>query len=93
MTVMPNPLGAALRFRERRAKSVAETDTPHASFGRVHVILAPHSEATEGRVAEAFYRLFEIALASIALIVTLPLMLAAAILVGLNSSGTNSLPT
>ena len=87
MTVIPNPLGAAARFPEKQAASVTETDARPASFGKVHVIPVPHSEAAKGSMAEALYRVFEIALASIGLIVTLPLMLVAAILIRLDSPG------
>jgi lipopolysaccharide/colanic/teichoic acid biosynthesis glycosyltransferase len=87
MMVIPNPLGAAARFREKRVTSVAETDARPASFGRVHVIPVPHSEVAKGRMAEALYRVFEIVLALIGLIVTLPLMLAAAVLIRLDSPG------
>ena len=87
MTVIPNPLGAAARFREKQVTYVAETDAPPASFGRVHVIPVPRWEVTHGRLAQAFYRLCEIALALIGLIVTLPLMLAAAVLIRLDTPG------
>ena len=51
------------------------------------MIPVPHSELSKGRTAEALDRVFEIALASIGLIVTLPLMLAAAVLIRLDSPG------
>ena len=87
MTVIPNPLGAAARFREKRVMHVAETHARPASFGGVHVIPVPHSEVAKGRMAEALYRVFEFTLASIGLIVTLPLMFAAAVLIRLDSPG------
>jgi lipopolysaccharide/colanic/teichoic acid biosynthesis glycosyltransferase len=89
MTVIPNPLGAAARFREKRGAYVAKTaarPATLASLGRVHVIPAPQ-EAARARIAAALYRVLEIALASIGLIVTLPLMLAAAVLIRLDSPG------
>ena len=52
-----------------------------ASFpsGRVHVIPVPHSKAETSRLTDVVYRAFEIVLASIGLMVGLPLMLAAAL--------------
>ena len=87
MTVIPNPLGAAARYRKKQVKSIAATDAGPASLGRIPVIPAPNSEVAQGRVAEALYRVFEIAIASIGLIVTAPIMLAAAVLSRLDSPG------
>lgn len=87
MTVIPNPLGAAARFREKHVTSVATTDARPASLGKIPVIPAPNSEVAQNRVAEALYRVFEIAVASIGLIVASPLMLAAAVLIRLDSPG------
>src|SRR5271154_4673102 len=87
MTVIPNPLGGAAQLRAQRMTSVAEPDARPESFGRVHVIPVPHSEVVRGGVIEALYRVFEVVFASIGLIVGVPLMLAAAVVVRLDSPG------
>jgi lipopolysaccharide/colanic/teichoic acid biosynthesis glycosyltransferase len=86
MTLIPNPFGGAAELREQRTASVAEPDAGPVSFGRVHVIRVPDSEAGSG-VADVLYRVFEAALAVVGLIVGLPLMLAAALMVRLDSPG------
>jgi lipopolysaccharide/colanic/teichoic acid biosynthesis glycosyltransferase len=62
-------------------------DVRSTNSGRIHVIPVPHSRAGSGVVVEALYRGFEIVLASIGLIVGLPLMLSAAIMIRLDSPG------
>jgi lipopolysaccharide/colanic/teichoic acid biosynthesis glycosyltransferase len=82
--VMSDPGGdEAASLRESRA------DAKSASSGRVHVIPAPPSDslAGSGVVAEAVYRALELGLASVALVVALPLMLLAAIVIRLDSPG------
>ena len=79
MTVIPNPFGDAVEFQEQRLTSIVQPEPRSENIGRVHVIPVPHSEVSRGREAEALYRVFEIALASIGLMVGLPLMLAVAI--------------
>ena len=87
MTVIPNPFGDAVEFQEQRLTSVVQPEPRSDNIGRVHVIPVPHSEISRGREAEALYRVFEIALASIGLMVGLPLMLAVAIMIRLDSPG------
>jgi Bacterial sugar transferase len=87
MTVIPNPFGDAVEFQEQRLTSVVQPEPRSENIGRVHAIPVPHSEISRGREAEALYRVFEIALASIGLMVGLPLMLAVAIMIRLDSPG------
>src|SRR5271166_924676 len=86
MTVT-NPLGGTAELREREMASVAAPEVRPGSFGRVHAIPVSDSEVAPGSMVGALYRVFEIVLASIGLIVGLPFMLAAAVLVPLDSPG------
>jgi lipopolysaccharide/colanic/teichoic acid biosynthesis glycosyltransferase len=87
MTVIPNPLGGTAQFRQQRNRAVAGPEARPERFGRVHVIPISHSGNVSGGWAEAAYRALEIVLSLIGLIVGLPLMLAAASLVRLDSPG------
>lgn len=87
MTVIPNPFGDAVEFQERRLTSAVQPEPLSENIGRVHAVPVPHSEAQRGGQAEALYRLFEIALAAIGLVISLPLMVAAAIMIRFNSPG------
>jgi lipopolysaccharide/colanic/teichoic acid biosynthesis glycosyltransferase len=73
---------AASHPEQRPGADVRSTDS-----GRVHVIPVPQYHAGSGIVVEALYRGFEIVLASIGLIVSLPVMLSAAIMIRLDSPG------
>lgn len=86
MTVT-NPLGGTAELREQGMASVAAPEVRPGSFGRVHAIPVPPSEAAPGGLTEALYRVFEIVLASAGLLVGLPFMLAAAVLIPLDSPG------
>src|SRR5579863_6390079 len=87
MTSIPNPFGGAAELREQRTASVAEPEARPTSFGRVHVIRVPDSAAASAGANEALYRIFQAALAGVGLIVGLPLILAAAALIRLDSPG------
>jgi len=79
---IPNPLSAT-----QWTSSVAEPGARLESLGRVHAIPVDHSKVRQGGLIEACYRVFEIAIASIALIVGSPLMLAIAVMVRFDSPG------
>ena len=85
MTISNLPSAAQLLTRGTTA--VEELDAVRESFGRVHVIPVPDSYVAQGGVAEILYRVFEIAVASIVLVLGSPLMLIAAALVRLDSPG------
>jgi lipopolysaccharide/colanic/teichoic acid biosynthesis glycosyltransferase len=87
MTVIPNPFGEAAEFQEQRLTSVVQPEPRPENIGKVHVIPVPHPEVSRGREAEALYRVFEIELASIGLMISLPLMLLVAVVVRLDSPG------
>jgi lipopolysaccharide/colanic/teichoic acid biosynthesis glycosyltransferase len=87
MSSIPNPLDDAAALRDQPVWSDGGTNTRPASFGRVHPIPVRHSEAASGGTSEAIYRAFEILLASIGLIVAMPIMLAATIAICLDSPG------
>ena len=86
MAVIPNPVGGTAGLREQSMMRAAEPRAKPESYGRVHVIPAPASEASGG-ISQALYRAFEIVFALVALTIGLPLMLAAAVLVRLDSPG------
>jgi hypothetical protein len=87
MTVIPNPFGDVVEFQEQRLTSAVQPEPRPENIGRVHAIPVPHSEAPRGGEAETLYRVFEIALAALGLVISLPLMLAAAIMIRLDSPG------
>jgi len=87
MQLIPSSLEDAVPPWDERASLDSEADLRTARFGRVHVIPVPHSKAEMFRLTDVVYRAFEIVLASIGLIVGLPLMLAAAIVIRLDSPG------
>ncbi len=71
----------------RTARDTQVRDEIDQRVGRIHAIPVVRRAAGSGFVAEAAYRIFEIALASVGLIVALPIMLATAIVVRLDSPG------
>lgn len=79
-------LGAFDRAVPGQKKSTA-THEPDHRFGKIHVIPVTRSEAASGAAAEAAYRLFEIVFAAVVLILALPLMLATAIAIRIDSPG------
>jgi lipopolysaccharide/colanic/teichoic acid biosynthesis glycosyltransferase len=84
MKAIPEPVGDVLPRGERRA---TVHHKPDVWFGRVHAIPVRASEAASNGIAETIYRAFEIVLALVGLIVALPLMLAIAVLIRLDSPG------
>ena len=88
-----NPPGGAAKLLERGTASVAAPDLRPGNLGRVHAIPVSDLEVAPGGVAETVYRVAEIALASIALIVGLPFLLAAAVLVTLELARAYSFQT
>jgi lipopolysaccharide/colanic/teichoic acid biosynthesis glycosyltransferase len=58
-----------------------------ANAGKVYAIPVRPSDANPRPISEAVYRFFDIALASVGLIVALPLMLTTAVVIGLDSPG------
>ena len=86
MTI-PNPLSAAQLRAQGKAPVVKGFGARPEAFGRVHAIPVPDSERAAGGVIEALYRVFERTIASLGLIVSLPLMLAVAVVVRLDSPG------
>ena len=86
MTI-PNPLSAAQLRAQGKAPVVKGFGARPEAFGRVHAIPVPDSERAAGGVIEALYRVFERTIASLGLIVSLPLMLVVAVVVRLNSPG------
>ena len=86
MEVAPDPLGSAGPLESQWAP----TRTPSAQpprFGRVHVIPADQYGSSPQSISRAVYRVFEIVLASIGLIVGLPLIVIAAVIVRVDSPG------
>jgi lipopolysaccharide/colanic/teichoic acid biosynthesis glycosyltransferase len=67
------------------ARAAEPADPP--GDGRIHAVPVGEYVAHSGPVAEALYRVFEIVVASLGLIVGLPIMLAEAVLIRLDSPG------
>jgi lipopolysaccharide/colanic/teichoic acid biosynthesis glycosyltransferase len=86
MTI-PNRLSAAQPGAQGTSPVVESSDARPESFRRVHAIPIADSEHVQGSVIETLYRIFERATASLGLIVSLPLMLAVAVVVRLDSPG------
>jgi lipopolysaccharide/colanic/teichoic acid biosynthesis glycosyltransferase len=62
-------------------------DAAHSHYGRVHVVPTREIVGSSGWLAEALYRAAEVVAAAIGFLLTLPIMLIAAILVRLDSPG------
>jgi exopolysaccharide production protein ExoY len=84
---IPEACRDAVPREQPRAIVAAEPDPRPGRLGKVPVVRVPASKAESSGIAEAAYRVFEIALASIGLIVATPLMLAIAVLIRLDSPG------
>lgn len=80
-------LGAFDRAVPSGKKSAAIHDEPDHRLGKIHVIPVPRSKTRSGPASEAAYRVFEIAFAVVVLILALPIMLATAIAIRLDSPG------
>jgi lipopolysaccharide/colanic/teichoic acid biosynthesis glycosyltransferase len=87
MKAIPEAFGDLVPGEETRAIVDAAPDPRPARFGRIHVVRLRASDAESNGIAEGAYRAFEIALASIGLIVATPLMLAIGVLIRLDSPG------
>lgn len=85
--MITNPLGAVQVRAEGTRPAVKGSDARPESFGRVHAIPVSDSEDAKRDVIETLYRVFERTIALLALVVSLPLMLAVALLVRLDSPG------
>jgi lipopolysaccharide/colanic/teichoic acid biosynthesis glycosyltransferase len=87
MKAFPEAFGGVVPRREPSAIADPHPDLRPACFGQIPVVRVPASKVESGSIAEAAYRVFEIALASIGLIFATPLMLAIAVLIRLDSPG------
>jgi lipopolysaccharide/colanic/teichoic acid biosynthesis glycosyltransferase len=88
MNPPPDTLASAALAIERGLGSArAETAQSMAHHGRVHAVPVRDMVPVSGLLAEGAYRAFEIAVASIGLLVGLPVMLVAAVLIRLDSPG------
>jgi lipopolysaccharide/colanic/teichoic acid biosynthesis glycosyltransferase len=86
MEVAPNPFGSAVPLESRWAPARAPGAEP-PGFGRLHVIPADQVGCSPQSVSRAVYRMFEIVVASIGLVVGVPLILTASAIVRLDSPG------
>ena len=82
MEVAPNPFGSAVSLEHEWAPALEP-----ARFERLHVIPADQFASSPQSVSRALYRVFEIVVALIGLVVGLPLILIASVVVRLNSPG------
>jgi lipopolysaccharide/colanic/teichoic acid biosynthesis glycosyltransferase len=87
MKAIPEAFGDVVPRQEPRTIADPQQDPRPARLGKIPVIRLPASDAESSGIAEAAYRAFEIALASTGLIVAMPLMLAIAVLIRLDSPG------
>src|SRR5271165_798963 len=92
MTSPPDvPTSEMGAMSEQIALPVARIDATKpfsgSHYGRVHAVPVCDNVANSGPLAEALYRGFEIAVALVGLIVTMPLMLIAAVLIRCDSPG------
>ena len=71
----------------RREENATAHHEPDQRLGKIHVIQASRLEGGSNIVAKAAYRAFEIVFASIGLLITLPVMLATAVVIRLDSPG------
>jgi lipopolysaccharide/colanic/teichoic acid biosynthesis glycosyltransferase len=86
MEVAPSPLGSAEPLDSRWAPARAPDDRLRA-FGGLHVIPVDQFDSSPWSVGRAVYRVFEIGVALIGLVVSLPLLLIASVIVRLDSPG------
>jgi lipopolysaccharide/colanic/teichoic acid biosynthesis glycosyltransferase len=87
MKAIPEAFRDAVPREQPRAIVDSEPDPRPGRLGKIRVIQAPASDVESSGLAEVGYRVFEIALASIGLILATPLMLAIAALIRLDSPG------
>jgi lipopolysaccharide/colanic/teichoic acid biosynthesis glycosyltransferase len=87
MNLLRETIGDASFPEAKPVVSRGESDLSPSVQGRIHVVSAPESTAQSNRLAETAYRGMEITLASIGLLVTLPLMLIIAALIRLDTPG------
>jgi lipopolysaccharide/colanic/teichoic acid biosynthesis glycosyltransferase len=86
MEVSPNPVGSAVPLEGRWAAACSSSaETPKR--GKVHVIPADQMGPRSQRVGRAAYRAFELGVALIGLLVSLPVILIAAVAIRLESPG------
>ena len=83
----PEAFRDALPREQLAAIGDAEPDPRPGRLGKIPVIRVTASKADSNGIAEAAYRVFEIALALIGLIVAMPVMLGIAVLIRLDSPG------
>ena len=84
---IPKAFRDAVPRGETRAIVDPEPGSRPARLGKIRVIRVPATDIESSGIAEAAYRAFEIALASIGLVVAMPLMLAIAAMIRLDSPG------
>lgn len=88
MTVLPNSRAEVAVLGVQRVTPHADADARAARLGRIQVVAVDQRAAAQARgPAEAVYRAVEIMLASIGLVVFLPVMLIVAAIVRLDSPG------
>lgn len=87
MKAIPEAFRDAVPAEKPSAVADHGPDPRPGRYGKIHVVRFPASDAESSGITEAAYRAFEIALASIGLILALPLMLAIAVLIRLDSPG------
>lgn len=85
--VISQPVCGVVMDKDETTMFHTTASSKHAHSGRVHAIPVRPSEANPRLTSEAVYRFFDIALASVGLIVALPLMLATAVVIRVNSPG------
>jgi lipopolysaccharide/colanic/teichoic acid biosynthesis glycosyltransferase len=86
MEVAPDPLGSAVPLESQWAPTRTASAQP-PRFGRLHIIPADQRGSSPQSISRAVYRVFEIVLALIGLIVGLPLILITAVMVRVDSPG------
>ena len=87
MKAIPEAFRDAVPAEKPSAVADHGPDPRPGRYGEIYVVRFPASDAELSGITEAAYRAFEIALASIGLILALPLMLAIAVLIRLDSPG------
>ena len=87
MEVAPDPLGSAVPLESQWVPPTRTASARPPRFGRLHVIPADQYCSSPQSMSRAVYRVFEIVLALIGLIVGLPLILIAAVIVRIDSPG------
>jgi lipopolysaccharide/colanic/teichoic acid biosynthesis glycosyltransferase len=87
MKAIPEAFGDAVPREQPSAIVDAESGARPARLGKIPVIRVLASKVESNGISEAAYRVFEVALASVGLIVATPLMLAIAVLIRLDSPG------